>query len=146
MFFFQKQQKKMNKPLIFNETLKQLNSLIDSAEKEFRDNRDEFISGEKISSLGKYISIVGDLYHSLQLNHFYQLEELFLDPSFDELRQRWDKFLQQLDQNSSIQIDNPTFIPSTLRLFDIQNENFVELVDLYSNSRQTLFVFLRHLA
>lgn len=136
----------MDSSVILNDSLSQLNSILSSTKEEYLSNRSAFFSEEKISSLGKYISIVTDLYHSLQLTKIDQLKDYFSNPSFSDLRRRWDEFLAELDENPVISSSNPRLMPSKMELFSVNENQSVDIEQLYSNDDRTLFVFLRHLA
>lgn len=77
---------------IIDETVSKLNSILIFVEENFTVDRTDFFRNNRIFSLGKYIPIVSDLFHSLKLTEYEQLKNYFKISSFNDLRTRWNKF------------------------------------------------------
>ena len=127
-------------------TIGQLNVLLSSVQDQYTTDGHGFFARDEISSLGKYISIVADLFRSLDLSHDDQWKPYLEVPSFANLRARWNDFLSQLDDQPVLSSSSPHSVPSDLQLLNIATNQPIALRDIYSNHDRTLFVFLRHLA
>ena len=136
----------MNPSVIVENTISQLNSILSSAHEQFAASPDAFFSQNGISSLGKYISIVTNLCYQLNLSSYDQLKEYLEYPSFSDLRTRWDEFLSELDNQSTLSSSHPTSLPTGVQVLDVNSNEWVDLEKLYTNHDRTLLVFLRHLA
>ena len=136
----------MNQSIAIENTISQLNSILSSAQEQFNSNPDAFFAQDGISSLGKYISIVANLCHLLNLSSYDELKEHLDNASFFDLRTRWNNFLSKLDSQSVLSSSHPTSLPSDVQLLDVANGELVDLRSIYANADRTLFVFLRHLA
>jgi hypothetical protein len=136
----------MNESDIVEDTISQLNSILVSVQNQYGSDPDGFLSQDGISSLGKYISIVANLYHVLHLSGYDELKEYLETPSFSDLRTRWDKFLSEVDNQSVLSSSYPSSLPLNVQLLNVDNNELVDLESTYTNHDRTLFVFLRHLA
>lgn len=136
----------MDRSVLIENALSQLNTILSSTQERFSADPDDFLAHDKISALGKYISIVADLCHSLGLSTYDQLKEHLQMPAFSDLRIRWNDFLSKLDNQSILSSSYPTSLPSDIQLLDVDNNQMIDLKDLYTNDDRTLCVFLRHLA
>lgn len=125
------------------EAIGQLNGLLTAVEEEYTTDPAGFFARDRISSLGKFISIVSELCRSLGWTNTSPLKE---NPSFVDLGIRWANFLSKLDQQSVSSASSPSCLPSTSQLFDIQRNDWIDVERLYTNHERTLLVFLRHLA
>jgi len=136
----------MNKSVIIEDTISQLNSILSSAQEQFNVDPNSFLSQNGISSLGKYIPIVSNLFHVLNLSDYNELKEYLENPSFSDLRIRWDQFLSELDKQSVLSTSYPTSLPSDVQLLNADNNELTNLESIYTNHDRNLFIFLRHLA
>jgi hypothetical protein len=137
----------MNESVIIEDTISQLNLILSSVQSQYVFDPVGFVSHDGISSLGKYISIVSNLCHLLNLSGYEELKEYLENPAFSDLRTRWNNFLSELDNQSILSSSSPTSLPSDVQLVNINNNNeLINLKSIYTNHDRTLFVFLRHLA
>lgn len=136
----------MNQSVVIENTISQLNTILSSAQEQFNSDPDAFFAQNGISSLGKYISIVTNLYYQLKLSGYDELKEYLENPSFSDLRIRWNNFLSELDNQSALPSSHPISLPSDVQLLDVNNNELIDLEKIYTNHDRTLFVFLRHLA
>ena len=131
---------------IIDETVSKLNSILIFVEENFTVDRTDFFRNNRIFSLGKYIPIVSDLFHSLKLTEYEQLKNYFKISSFNDLRTRWNNFLLKIDEQKLLTCSQPTNLPIDVQLFSANTGQWIDLNKIYSNHQRTLFVFLRHLA
>ncbi len=127
-------------------TVGQLHTLLSSVQDQYTADRHGFFEREEISSLGKYISIVADLFHSLHLSQEDQWKPCLEASSFVNLRARWNDFLSELDDQPVLPSSSPHALPLDLQLLNVATNQPIALTDIYSKHERTLFVFLRHLA
>ncbi len=136
----------MNKSVVIENSISQLNSILSSAQDQFNSDPHEFVVQDGIPSLGKYISIVTNLCYSLNLSGYDQLKEYLENPSFSDLRSRWNNFLSKLDNQSVLSPSYPTSLPSDVQLLNVDTNEWISVESIYASYDRTLFVFLRHLA
>lgn len=136
----------MDQSILIENIISQLNAILSCAEEQFLADPDDFLAHDRISAFGKYISIVADLCHSLNLSTYDQLKEHLQMPAFSDLRIRWNDFLLKLDNQSVLSSSYPTSLPSDIQLLDVDSNEMIDLENIYKNDDRTLFVFLRHLA
>ena len=128
-------------------TVGQLDALLSSVRDQYTTDTHGFFARDEISSLGKYITIVADLFRSLDLFDVDQWKPYLELPSLANLRARWNDFLNELDdQPAVLPLSSPHSLPSDLQLLNVATNQSIALRDIYSNHERTLFVFLRHLA
>jgi hypothetical protein len=136
----------MNKCVIIENTISQLNSILSSTQDQFNSDPNSFLAQNGISSLGKYISIVTNLCYLLNLSGYDELKKYLEKPFFSDLRTRWNNFLYELDNQSVLSSSYPAALPSDIQLLNVNNNELINLESIYANHDRTLFVFLRHLA
>ena len=136
----------MNKSGIIEDTISELNSILTSVQDQYRSDSDSFLSHDGISPLGKYISIVANLCRLLNLSGYDELKEYLKGPSFSDLRTRWNNFLSEIDNQSALSSSFPSSLPSDVQLLNVDDNQWINLENIYTNHDRTLFVFLRHLA
>ncbi|CAF0868092.1 unnamed protein product [Rotaria sp. Silwood1] len=132
----------MNKSKIIEDAICQLNSILSSAHEQFISNPNDFFSQDRISSLGKYISILSNLCNLLNLSGYDELKQHLENSSFSNLRTRWNNFLSELDNQSILSSSYPSTLPSDVQLLNVNNNELIDLKNIYTNHDRNLFVFL----
>ncbi|CAF2521458.1 unnamed protein product [Rotaria sp. Silwood2] len=117
----------MNKSIIIEDTISQLNSILSSAHEQFTSDPNDFFSQDRISSLGKYISILTNACHLLNMSGYDELKQHLENSSFSDLRTRWNNFLSELDNQSILSSSYPSTLPSDVQLLNINNNELIDL-------------------
>ena len=100
----------MNKSIIVKDTIDQLNSILCAAQEQFSSNSQEFFSQNYISSFSKYIPIVTNLCHVLNVSGIDEIKQHLEDSSFTDLQVRWNNFLSKLDMKPLLSSSISNFI------------------------------------
>ncbi|CAF1012205.1 unnamed protein product [Rotaria sordida] len=117
----------MNTSTIIEDSISQLNSILSTAHEQFISNPNDFFSQDRISSLGKYISILVNLCNLLNLSDYNELKQHLENSSFSDLRIRWNNFLSEVDNQSILSSSYPSTLPSDIQLLNINNDELIDL-------------------
>ena len=136
----------MNKSVILEDAISELNSILSSAQEQYNCDPYGFLSQGGIVSLGRYITVVANLCHSLEFSNCNELNHHLKNSSFSDLQLRWNNFVSELGNQSILLPSYPTSMPSNMQLLNADSNELINLEDIYRDHDRTLLVFLRHLA